>query len=76
MSEHETEKEMPTVGGAGRDVLGTIAALNVQAKEIRKKSERIKQQEQQEKEAFVEEIDLGSSSSSVEVEEFVPPTPS
>ena len=37
MSEHETEKEMPAVGGAGRDVLGTIAALNVQAKEIKKK---------------------------------------
>ena len=37
MSEHETEKEMPGVGGVGRDVLGTIAALNEQAKEMRKK---------------------------------------
>ena len=76
MSEHETEKEMlGVVIGAGKEVLGTPASLNQKAKEIRKTSVRIQERQEKEKTAFVEEIDL-SSGSSVEVEEFVPPTPS
>ena len=76
MSEHKTEKEMPgVVRGAEKEVLGTLASLNQKAKEIQKTSVRIQERQEKEKAAFVEEIDL-SSGSSIEVEEFVPPTPS
>ena len=76
MSEHKTEKEMPgVVGEVGKEVLGTFASLNQKAKEIPKTSVRIQERQEKEKAAFDEETDL-SSGSSVEVEEFVPPTPS
>ena len=73
------EKEMPGVDlrGVGEEVLGTLASLNKKAKEIQKSSVRIQERKVREQREFVEEIDLSSSSSSsVEVEQFVPPTPS
>ena len=73
MSEHEMEKEMPAVRGVGEEVLGTLASLNKKAKEIQKSSVRIQERKEREQREFIEEIDL-SSSSSLEVEEFVPPT--
>ena len=38
MSEHQKEKEMAGVREVGKEVLGTLAVLNQQAKEIRKLS--------------------------------------
>ena len=55
-------------------MLGTLAFLNQKAKEIHKSSVRIQERQEKERTAFVEEIDI-SSGSSVEVREFVPPTP-
>ena len=75
ISETETQREMPGVGEAGRDVLGKLAELNQKAKEVKKMSERIKERKEKEKKVFVEEIDL-ERSDSVEVEELVHPTPS
>ena len=75
ISETETQREMPGVGEAGRNVLGKLAELNQKAKKMKKTSERIKERKEKEKQVFVEEIDL-ESSDSVEVEELVHSKPS
>ena len=64
---------MPSVAGGGREVLGKLAKLNKQAKDIQRTSSRIRERREKEKTGFVEEIDLASSDS---IEEMVPPTPS
>ena len=62
---------MPSVPGGGREVLGKLAELNKQAKDIQRTSSRIRQRREKEKTGYVEEIYLGSSDS---FEEMVPPT--
>ena len=73
ISEQEVEQEMPLVAGGGREVLGKLAVLNKQAKDIQRTSSRIRERREKEKTGSVEEIDLGSSDS---IEEMVLPTPS
>ena len=73
MSEQEVQQEMPLVAGGGRKVLGKLAELIKQAKDIKKTSSRIREKREKEKTGFVEEIHLGSSDN---IEEVVPPTPS
>ena len=69
MSEQEVKQEMPSVAGGGREVLGKLAELNKQAKDIQRTSSRIRETREKEKIGFVEEIDFGSSDS---IEEVVP----
>ena len=74
VAERDLQQEMPTMKGAGSDVVGVMAQLNKEAKQLQRSSQRIQERKEKETERFIQTV---TSSSSSEIEEIiVPPTPS
>ena len=74
VAERDLQQEMPTMKGAGKDVVGVLAMLNKEAKEMQhRSSQRLQNRKEKEAESFIQNL---VSSSSSNVEEVVPPTPS